>query len=98
LTEEIANKFRGDDFTVSFKNGRLIADIPDSAHPGEMLDAIRAANGDIVSVIPRRKRLEDLFLESVAGDNVLKGRKMSKMTDDHNAAEAVEVTTEEGAN
>jgi ABC-2 type transport system ATP-binding protein len=93
LTEDVANKFRGEDFTVSFKNGRLIADIPDSAHPGEMLDAIRAANGDIVSVIPRRKRLEDLFLESVAGDNVLKGRKMSKMTDDHNAAEVVEEGT-----
>lgn len=93
VTEELSDKFRGDDMTVSFRAGRLIADIPDSAHPGEMLDAIRTAGGDIVSVIPRRKRLEDLFLESVAGDNLVKGRKMSKMTDDHN--EAVEVVTEE---
>ena len=30
-----------------------------------MIDAVRSAGGKIISVIPRRRRLEDLFLESV---------------------------------
>jgi ABC-2 type transport system ATP-binding protein len=83
VSEELSSKFRTEDSTVSFKAGRLIADVPDSMKTGEVIDAIRSAGGDVVSIIPRRKRLEDLFLESVAGDNVVKGRKLSKMTDDH---------------
>lgn len=83
VDESLADKFRTGDTTVSYRAGRLIADIADSESPNAILDAIRSAGGEIVSVIPRRKRLEDLFLESVAGDNVAKGRKLSKMTDDH---------------
>lgn len=96
IDEGLADKFRTGDTTVSFRAGRLIADIADTESPNAMLDAIRSAGGEIVSVIPRRKRLEDLFLESVAGDNVAKGRKLSRMTDDHDdhkgGASATEAT------
>ena len=30
-----------------------------------LLDSIRSAKGSIISVVPRRKRLEDLFVQTV---------------------------------
>ncbi len=88
LDEATANGFRSDDSVVSFKDGRLILDMPDTNETNAVGDAIRAKNGHVTSIIPRRKRLEDLFLESVSSDNVLKGRKLHKMTG--------ETTTDEG--
>lgn len=84
VNQALADKFRTDDVLVSFKGDRLIVDMPDSDSPNEMLDAIRGEKGSVVSVIPRRKRLEDLFLESVRSDNQAKGRVLNKMSDDHN--------------
>lgn len=82
----LSNKLHGEeDFVVSLAGERLIVDMPDSADSSAVVDAVRSGGGRIVSIIPRRKRLEDLFLESVASDNVAKGRKMGRMTDDHNA-------------
>ncbi|MDI9638821.1 ABC transporter ATP-binding protein [Kamptonema cortianum] len=83
VDKAFADSIRHDDTVVSFKGERLIVDMPDIENPNELIDSVRTKNGSIVSVIPRRKRLEDLFLESVAGDNLLKGRSMSRMTDDH---------------
>ncbi len=81
IKPDIADKFRGEDHIVSLSNDRLIIDVPDSHDPNAMLDVIRTSGASIVSVIPRRKRLEDLFLESVATDNRAKGRSSIKMTD-----------------
>ncbi|MBL8047720.1 MAG: ABC transporter ATP-binding protein [Chthonomonas sp.] len=53
----------------SFKNGRLILDMPDDADINAVLDTLRSAKASIVSVIPRRKRLEDLFIETVRTSN-----------------------------
>lgn len=83
VDEAVANNFKQDDWSVTYSNGRLMMDLPDDAETGAILDAIRASGGKVESLVPRRKRLEDLFIESVADDNVAKGRKMSKMTDDH---------------
>lgn len=79
-SEEIASKLRTDDRTVSLGHGRLILEMSDSEDTGAVIDALRSGGSNIVSVIPRKKRLEDLFIESVASDNQLKGRKMSKMS------------------
>lgn len=88
VTEELASKFRVDDNLVSVKGDRLIVDVSDANSPNAVLDAIISKGGTILSVIPRRIRLEDLFLESVAEDNKLKGRRMGRMTDDHKVESA----------
>ncbi len=68
-----------DDFIVSFKSGRLIIDMPDTHSPNEVISAVLDGSGVVNSVIPRRTRLEDLFIESVAQDDQAKGRKVSRM-------------------
>lgn len=82
VSKELSDKLHDGDKTVSFAQGRLIVDMADTDDPNSLVDAIRSGGGRVVSIIPRRKRLEDLFLESVSSDNQLKGRQMSKMTDD----------------
>lgn len=55
--------------TLSFHDGRLIADVPEENDPNALIDSIRNGKGRIISIIPRRKRLEDLFVETVRGGN-----------------------------
>lgn len=50
---------------VTFGHGKLILDFPDSEDVNALVDHIRSGGGKVESVIPRRKRLEDLFLEAV---------------------------------
>jgi ABC-2 type transport system ATP-binding protein len=48
----------------SLPNGVLL-DVPEEKDPNSVIDAVRSAKGTIVSVVPRKKRLEDLFVETV---------------------------------
>lgn len=66
VPESVADKVRKDGVIVSSHGGRLIIDAPDSLGTDGFLDSIRAAGGKVLSIIPRRKRLEDLFVETVA--------------------------------
>lgn len=72
LTEEFAHSLKLDDGIVSFSSGRLIVDIPDRLDANAVIDGIRNVKGTVASIIPRRKRLEDLFIESVRSDNEAK--------------------------
>jgi ABC-2 type transport system ATP-binding protein len=65
VPKEIADGFKIKDAIVSLKAGRLIIDMPEDEDINSVVDAIRTGKGRIVSVIPRRKRLEDLFVETV---------------------------------
>jgi ABC-2 type transport system ATP-binding protein len=65
VSDSVADALRSDGVIVSNHSGRLIIDAPDSAGSDGFLDAIRSAGGRVISVIPRRKRLEDLFVETV---------------------------------
>ncbi len=61
----------------SLPNGTLL-DMPEENDVNSVIDAVRSGKGRIVSVVPRRKRLEDLFVETVGGkressDNVVAG-------------------------
>ncbi|MCH8273166.1 MAG: ABC transporter ATP-binding protein [Armatimonadetes bacterium] len=67
----IEDNLRSDGVIASFHDGRLIIDAPDTIATDGFVDAVRSAGGTIVSIIPRRKRLEDLFIESVGGRRVL---------------------------
>jgi len=51
---------------ISARDGRVIIDMPDNHDSNAVLDAIRNQKGSIVSLIPRRIRLEDLFIETVS--------------------------------
>lgn len=64
-TREVAEQAKQGDSTVSFHEGRLIVDMSEDNDPNALIDSIRTAGGSIVSIIPRRKRLEDLFIETV---------------------------------
>jgi ABC-2 type transport system ATP-binding protein len=43
----------------------FLLDMPEEADPNAVIDAVRAKGGTIVSIVPRKKRLEDLFVETV---------------------------------
>lgn len=79
--EALVAEVRDEETLVSINHGRVIVDMPDSHSADAMVKRISAAGGEIVSVIPRRKRLEDLFLEAVGDDNRAKGRRIGSMTD-----------------
>lgn len=93
-TDPLAAELRGPDTLVSINHGRMIVDISDAHSPNEVVKKIQASGGEIVSVIPRRKRLEDLFLEAVSDDNKAKGRRIGSMTDKPDSA--VDATTSNG--
>lgn len=67
VSKESSDQMRKDlkDTTVSFAEGRLIVDMPEELDPNSVIDSIRTAKGRVVSIIPRRTRLEDLFVETV---------------------------------
>ncbi len=72
VSEEFAKKIQENDTTVSWKAGRLLVDMPDSISPNAIIEGIVAAKGSVLSLIPRRKRLEDLFVETVRNVGVTK--------------------------
>jgi ABC-2 type transport system ATP-binding protein len=63
------------DSIVSLSHGKLILDVPDETDPNSLIDAIRTRKGEILSIIPRRKRLEDLFVETIADINAANASK-----------------------
>jgi ABC-2 type transport system ATP-binding protein len=81
VDQAFADSLKQEDYIVSHSGDRLILDMPDTGDINNVLQGVLAKKGTVVSVVPRRKRLEDLFLESVASDNVAKGRRLFKMTD-----------------
>jgi len=72
LTQTFADTTRTADSTVSFHNGRLIVYLNEDGDINGLIDGIRTSKGTIVSIIPRRRRLEDLFIETVSS---AKGKK-----------------------
>lgn len=65
VSQEFADKLKIKDASVSVKQGRLLIDMPESEDLNAILDGIRSTKGTIISVIPRRKRLEDLFVDTI---------------------------------
>lgn len=69
VAPELADKLREiPDTIVSFHEGRLLLDSSEENDLNAIIDAIRdTKTSQIVSIIPRRRRLEDLFIETVRG-------------------------------
>lgn len=72
VSKELSEKFAAPDTIVSFNNGRLILDMPESDDVNGAVDALRSGKAHIVSMIPRRRRLEDLFVEAVGAKGAKK--------------------------
>ena len=50
----------------------FMLDMPEEEDVNAVVDAVRSAKGSIVSMVPRKKRLEDLFVETVSGSSAIK--------------------------
>jgi ABC-2 type transport system ATP-binding protein len=68
--EGVPQKFLDD---MKMKDGRVRAvgdgwllDIPEDSDPNGVIDAVRSQKARIISIVPRKKRLEDLFVEAVS--------------------------------
>lgn len=81
VDQALHDALMGPDRTVSLKGGRLILDVPDTDDVNAIIDSLRSAKAKVLSIIPRRKRLEDLFIEAVSEDDIAKGRDRGRMTD-----------------
>ncbi len=70
LVEGISEQFLRDlaitDSNVRTMPNGVLLDMPEEHDPNSVIDAVRSSNGRLVSVVPRRKRLEDLFVEAVS--------------------------------
>lgn len=86
-SDELVASLRKGDTIVSLNHGRAIVDMADSVSPSETVKTMHAAGAEVVSVIPRRKRLEDLFLEAVGKDNKAKGRQTRSMVEKEDTEE-----------
>lgn len=65
VTQEFADKVKMPEAVSSFAAGRLIVDVPEDQDVNHLLNGLVDSKARIVSVIPRRRRLEDLFIETV---------------------------------
>lgn len=67
VAKELADQLKSSlhESTVSFSEGRLIVDTPEENDPNTIIDSIRSAKANVISIVPRRTRLEDLFVETV---------------------------------
>ena len=50
--------------------GGVLFDVPEESDINSIIDAVRAQKGSISGVVPRKKRLEDLFVETVNAKNL----------------------------
>ncbi len=62
---EIAAQLRALATEVESSGDRLVATIPSEVGVNDVVDLIRSANGNVVSVIPLKRTLEEIFVETV---------------------------------
>jgi len=65
VTEALLTDMKIVDSNVRHIPNGFLLDMPEENDPNSVIDAIRDQKGRVLSVVPRRKRLEDLFVETV---------------------------------
>ena len=65
VSEQFLRDLKQTDANVRTLPIGLLFDVTEEADANAIIDAVRNAKGTIKSVVPRRKRLEDLFVETV---------------------------------
>jgi ABC-2 type transport system ATP-binding protein len=66
VSEAFLNDMKMHDARVRTVPEGFLLDVPEDADPNSVIDAVRGQKARIISVVPRRKRLEDLFVEAVS--------------------------------
>jgi len=66
VTEGLLTDMKITDANVRHLPNGFMLDMPEENDPNGVIDAIRGMKGRVISVVPRRKRLEDLFVETVS--------------------------------
>jgi len=66
VPESLLTSMELEDCHLSASANYLILDMPEVNNVNNVIDAVRNAKGSVISVIPRKKRLEDLFVETVS--------------------------------
>ncbi len=70
VSEELLKDMKIVDSNVRHLATGFMLDMPEENDPNSVIDAIRGQKGKVISVVPRRKRLEDLFVETVSNKGV----------------------------
>ena len=70
VNEKLLSDMKIPDANVRTLPSGFMLDMPEENDPNSVIDAIRNINGRVISVVPRRKRLEDLFVETVSTPGV----------------------------
>jgi ABC-2 type transport system ATP-binding protein len=81
---ELRSQFERDGLAVSGDNGRLVVTCGDDSAVNAAIDAIRTANGTVISVVPLKRSLEEIFVEVVgaAGTGRRRIGTMNQLTPD----------------
>ena len=66
IDEGLARKLATGGVLHQLAEGYML-DMPEDEDPNAIVDAVRTAKGTVSSMVPRKKRLEDLFVETVRG-------------------------------
>jgi ABC-2 type transport system ATP-binding protein len=66
IPETLLTDMKIPDANLRVLPGGFMLDMPEENDPNSVIDAIRTQKGRVISVVPRRKRLEDLFVETVS--------------------------------
>jgi len=78
LPEATAAKMRELGAAVSGQNGSLVVTCTEDEHVAQVIDLVRGAKGRVVSVIPIKRSLEEVFVETISGE-VEPGRRIGTM-------------------
>ncbi|RYG47543.1 ABC transporter ATP-binding protein [bacterium] len=65
VPEQFLRDLRLIDANVRPMPGGVLLDVPEENDINAIIDGVRAQRGSVISVVPRKKRLEDLFVETV---------------------------------
>jgi ABC-2 type transport system ATP-binding protein len=69
LDKNVLGEMKIADGNIRETAGGVLFDIPEESDINSIIDGARAKGGQIVSIVPRKKRLEDLFVEAVTAKN-----------------------------
>jgi ABC-2 type transport system ATP-binding protein len=75
VPEQLLKDMRISDANVRTLPSGFLLDMPEENDPNSVIDAVRNQKGTIVSIVPRKKRLEDLFVETVTSKPGSTGKK-----------------------
>jgi ABC-2 type transport system ATP-binding protein len=75
---EVSGRLQGDGTVVNSDNGRLVVTVSDEGAVNDVVDAIRSGRGRIISVMPLKRSLEEIFVETVGAAGT-QGRRIGTM-------------------